>query len=152
MTSEMVFKKKSVDQYVRELACKGRKRFTASFISKNTDIEVDFVKERLLQLSTDGQLIVNFEVICPSSECEYQTIETYSSFNDIPIGEYIECEDCGKEFLVTKENIWITFSPNANYYDKEMCKGIEKDEKKKNPIHLLNKMVLQAMFITTSIS
>lgn len=152
MTSEMVAEKKLVDQFVRELACERRKRFTASYISGKIEVEVDFVKERLLQLSNDGQLIVNFEVTCPSYECEYRTIETYSSFNDVPMGEFIECDDCGKEFRVTKENIWITFSPNEKYYDNGVCKKTDKNEKKKIPFHLQRKIILQAMFTTISIS
>lgn len=86
------------------------------------EVEIDFVKERLLQLSNDEQLIINFEVKCPSSKCDYRTIETYSSLEHIPIGKIIECENCENKFMVTKENISITFSPNEKYYDEEMCK------------------------------
>lgn len=150
MASEMVAEKKLVDQFVRKLACEKRKRFTASYISENIEIDVDFVKQRLLQLSKDGQLIVNFEVTCPSYECEYRTIEIYSSLNEVPIGGYIECEDCGNEFLVTNENIWITFSPNEKYYEDGVCKKTETSEKKKIPFHMPKQIVLPAMF--TSIS
>lgn len=113
---DIVSKKKLVDKFIRELACERRNRFAASFISK-IDVDIDFVKERLLQLSKDDQLTINFEVICPG--CEHKTI--YSDFNDVPIGESINCANCRNEFLVTKENVWITFSPNKNYYDDEMC-------------------------------
>lgn len=120
MAPEIISIKKLVDQFVRELACERRNRFTAEFISKKIDVDVDFVKERLLQLSKADKLVVNFEVMCPSSECEYMTIDTYSSFDDVPIGEYIECDNCGNEFLVTKENIWMTFSPNENCCDSDI--------------------------------
>jgi len=126
MTSDPVTKKKLVDKSVRSMACEGRNEFTASYISKKIGVETDFVKERLLKLSTDGQLLVNFGIMCLYRECESRTIKKYSNINDIPIGHIIECPECGKEFEVTRENVWVTFSPNPNYYDKDMCINIEK--------------------------
>jgi len=40
--------------------------------------------------------------------------------NDVPIGKFVECE-CGNKFLVTKEDVYVTFSPNEEYYDHEIC-------------------------------
>jgi hypothetical protein len=116
-----ISEKKLVDQFVRELACEKIKRFTASYISEKIGVDVDFVKERLLQLRNDDQLVVHFEVACPFGR-RYRIIDIYSSLNCVPIGEFVECEDCGDEFVVTEENVWITFSPNEKYYDNEMCK------------------------------
>lgn len=131
MTLELVTKKKLVDKFVRDIACEKRKRFTASYISKNIDVELDFVKERLLELSKDGQLVVNFEVACFSRTCEGRTIGKYSKLDDIPLGSVIECPECGEEFEVTREHIWVTFSPNKSYYDEEMCKDTNPVKKKR---------------------
>lgn len=145
MTLELVTKKKLVDKFVWDIACERRNRFTASFISKNINIELDFVKERLLELSNDGRLFVNFELMCDSPKCEFRTIERYSKINDVPIGKIIECPECGDEFEVTREHVWVTFSPNTSYYDKDMCKDIEV-VKKKTMYYLLKKTLLQAQF------
>lgn len=115
----MISEKKLVDQCVRELAYQ-KMKFTASYISKKIEVDVDFVKERLLQLSNDGQLVINFEVVCPH-KCLYNIIETYENLNDVPIGKSAKCE-CGNEFIVRKEDVYVTFSPNEKYYDNEMCK------------------------------
>ena len=114
----MISEKKLVDQFVRELACK-KMKFTASYISKKIEVDIDFVKKRLLQLSNDGQLIINFEVVC-SHKCKYLIVETHSNLNDIHIGKLVECE-CGNKFLVAKEDVYVTFSPNEKYYDHETC-------------------------------
>ncbi len=115
----MIYEKKLVDQYVRELACRKMKRFTASYISEKIGVDVDFIKARLLQLHNDGQLLVNFEVVCPY-KCRKKIIETYSNLKDIPIGEIVKCK-CGNEFVVSKENMYVTFSANEKYYDYEFC-------------------------------
>lgn len=114
----MISEKKLVDQFVRELACK-KKKFTASYISTTLDVDVDFIKKRLIQLSNDGQLIINFDVVCPY-KCNHKIIDTYTSLNDIPIGKFVECK-CGNVFVIAKENVYVTFSPNEIYYDDEMC-------------------------------
>jgi hypothetical protein len=131
MASELVTKKKLVDRFVWEIACQKRNRFTASSISKTIGVELDFVKERLLKLSNEGQLFINFEIACASNECGFRTIEKYSKLDDIPIGKIIECPECGEEFVVDREHVWVTYSPNTNYYDKDMCKDIEAVKKKR---------------------
>jgi hypothetical protein len=115
----MISEKKLVDQFVRELACK-KMRFTASYISTNIEVDIDSVKKRLIQLGNDGQLAINFDVVCPY-KCTHMIIETLSNLKDIPIGKLVTCE-CGTEFVVAKEDVYVTFSPNENYYDNEMCK------------------------------
>lgn len=117
---DVISEKKLVDKFVRELACEKMKRFTASYISENIGVDVDFIKERLLQLSNDDQLIINFEVIC-SHKCTYRIVERYSNLNNVPIGEFVKCV-CGNEFIVRIEDVYVTFSPNEKYYDYEMCK------------------------------
>lgn len=121
-----IISKKKVDKFVFDLACDrdGSDRFTASYISKNTKVEIDFVKKRLIELSNDDKLFINFELICNSSKCEFGTIKTYSKIEDVPIGKIIKCSGCGEDFEVTEKNIWVTFSPNIDYYDEEMCKNI----------------------------
>ena len=115
----MISEKKLVDKFVRELSCK-KMKFTASYISKKIKVDIDFIKKRLIQLSNDGQLVINFDVVCPH-KCTHRIIETHSNLKDIPIGKLVNCE-CGKEFIVAKENVYVTFSPNEKYYDNEMCK------------------------------
>jgi hypothetical protein len=115
----MISEKKLVDQFVRELVCK-KMKFTASYISKKIEVDIDFVKKRLLQLSNDDQLIINFDVVCPY-KCAHRIIETYSNLKEIHIGKLVKCK-CGKEFTIAKENVYVTFSPNKKYYDNEMCK------------------------------
>jgi hypothetical protein len=117
---DVIYEKKLVDQFVRELACEKMKRFTASYISEKIGVDVDFIKERLLQLSNDDQLIINFEVICPH-KCTYKIVERHSNLNNVPIGEFAKCE-CGNEFIVGIEDVYITFSPNEKYYDYEIVK------------------------------
>jgi len=56
----VIYEKKLVDKFVRELAFEKSKRFTASYISKSIGVDIDFVKKRLVQLSDDGQLVINF--------------------------------------------------------------------------------------------
>lgn len=120
MAQELV-SKKVVDKFVWNMACNKVARLTASYISKNANVEIDFVKKRLIELSNDDKLFINFELICDSPECRFKTIETYPKIDEIPIGKIIKCTDCGKEFTVTKEHIWVTFSPNTSYFDDEMC-------------------------------
>ncbi len=131
MALELVTKRSKVDKYVRGIACERRSRFTASYISRNINVELDFVKERLLELSNDGQLVTNFELACSSRICDGRTIQNYSKEDDIPLGSFIECPECGEEFEVTKEHIWVTFSPNKSYYDEEMCKDTNQAKKKR---------------------
>jgi len=114
----VIYEKKLVDKFVRELAFEKSKRFTASYISKSIGVDIDFVKKRLVQLSDDGQLVINFEVVC-SHKCKHLIIETYSNLNDVPIGKFAEC-GCGNKFLVSKEDVYVTFSPNEEYYDHEI--------------------------------
>ena len=147
MSSEMITKRK-IDQFVRSIACEGRKRFTASFISKNVDVESDFVKERLLQLSDDGQLITNFELMCPSRECEFRTIKTYQKIEDVPIDQYTECPECGEEFIGLREHVWISFTPNTDYFDKEMCAGAE--SVKKNKIQRTRTKIISQVLFTSN--
>jgi hypothetical protein len=112
--------KKIVDKFVWDMACNKETRFTASYISKNTNIDIDFVKKRLLELTADDKLFVNFDIICESHD-EFKVIDTYQKIDKIPIGKILKCTDCGKEIKVTKEHIWVTFSPNTNYFDDDMC-------------------------------
>jgi uncharacterized Zn-finger protein len=108
--SQELAAKKIVDKFVWEMACNREVRLTASYISKNTDVEADFVKKRLLELSDDDKLFINFELTCDSPECEFKIIKTYSKIDEIPIGNIIECTYCGKEFKITKEHIWVIFT------------------------------------------
>jgi len=128
MTQELV-SKKVVDKFVWDMACNEVTRFTASYISKHTNIEIDSVKKRLIELSKDDKLFINFELICNSPECGFKAIKTCPKIDEIPIGKLIKCTDCGKEFTVTKEHIWVTFSPNINYFDHEMCNRIQNGKK-----------------------
>lgn len=121
----MISEKKFVDQLVRELACR-KMKFSASYISKQIGVDIDFIKKRLLQLSSDGQLIINFDVVCPH-KCTHMIIETFTNVNDVPIGKFVKCE-CGNKFVVTKEDVYVTFSPNEKYYDSKMCEGKFKDK------------------------
>lgn len=123
MSNNMIAKKK-VDKFVWNLACGRRERFTASYISKNINVDIDFVKKRLIELRDDDKLFVNFELICDSPECEFRTIRTYSKIDDVPIGDTIKCTNCGKESEVAEKSVLVTFSPNTNYYDDEMCDRI----------------------------
>lgn len=120
----MIPENKMIDQFVRELACK-KMKFTASYISKKIEIDIDFIKKRLIQLSNDGQLIINFDIVCPYN-CVHKAIDTYTNLNDIPIGKFVECK-CGKRFKLAKENVYVTFSPNEIYYDDEMCQKMGKN-------------------------
>lgn len=120
----LISEKKLADQFVRELACK-KMKFTASYISKKIEVDIDFVKKRLIQLSNDGQLVIDFDVVCPY-KCNHEIIGTYKNLNDIPIGKFVECK-CGNKFIIAKENVYVTFSPNEKYYDNEMC-NIDKVE------------------------
>jgi hypothetical protein len=116
---EMISEKKLVDKFVRELACK-KMKFTASYISKKIDVDLDFVKKRLIKLSNDGQLVINFDVVCPH-KCNHEIIGTYTSLNNVPMGKLVECK-CGNKFMIANENVYVTFSPNEKYFDNEMCK------------------------------
>lgn len=142
--------KRKIDQFVRSIACEGRERFTASFISSSIDVESDFVKERLLQLSDDGQLITNFELMCPSHECSFRSIEMHSKIEDVPIDEYVECPECGDEFIVLREYIWISFTPNTDYFDKEMCSDAEpvkKNKLRRIQIKTISKVVFSSILL-----
>lgn len=122
--SQDITAKKIVDNFVFNMACDSVDRFTASYISKNTNVDIDFVKKRLIELTNDDKLFINFDLMCDSEDCGFKVIKTYPKIDEIPIGKMTKCTNCGKEFKVAKEHIWVTFSPNTNYFDDDMCNRI----------------------------
>lgn len=128
MTEITLTQKSKIDLCVKQLSCSNFKRITAPYIKKCTDIEdIDIVRFRLFELKNDKQLSVNYDVICPTC---YEDKKTFHDESHIPIGEEIYCEECDKNIIVERENIWINFTPNKKYYNDELCKNVDLIKKK----------------------
>lgn len=119
--------KRKIDKFVIMAACSNQKRFTAPFIAKHEKVDVIKVRTRLLQLIDDEQLIPNFEIICPIC---LDDIQTMHELKDIPMGKAIYCSQCDKDFTVDKENIYVNYSPNKEYFSDDLCNEIRKGKKK----------------------
>ena len=118
-----ISEKAKVDKFINELGCRRLSRITASFVSRKTSIEIDLVKQRLLQLKNDDKLNLHYELECPNPECA-RTARIFNSEKEVPFGEEFECSRCEEEFVVSQEHIWVTYSPNEKYFSEEYCGNI----------------------------
>lgn len=114
--------KAKIDGAVLELACNNKQRFTAFYIASTNNLKPDIVRKRLFQLRSDDKLDVNYELMCPI--CSSITRTSHKE-KQIPYKEILECKECNEEFEVEPKDIFVTFTPNKEYYDEE-CKGVVK--------------------------
>jgi hypothetical protein len=104
-----------IDGFVRKAAEQHQSRLTPSFISKSISVGVDEVRARLLTLSKDGQVLTGFEIECPNSSCS-RSIATFYRPEELKIGEQLRCWNCETEFILSEKDIWVTFTPNPEYF------------------------------------
>lgn len=107
--------KSRVDGYIRKAGQQNLSRLTASQISEVTSVNLEDARERLFQLGKDGQIVINYEIECPDSECA-RSFKSFDKLSELRLGEKMRCEYCETEFLLEPGNIWVTFTPNPAYF------------------------------------
>jgi hypothetical protein len=70
-------------------------------------LEQDWV-EVLEILSMKNYLMINFEINC--SSCDAPSGLIYRKLSEIPFNSKKVCKNCGEEFIITKEDIYITYT------------------------------------------
>jgi hypothetical protein len=128
---EDITDEEKIGRFIDQLGCNELSRITASFVSRELGINIDFVKRELLKLARKSKLDINYELECPNSQCA-RTIQVYRSSDRIPLRDIMECMDCGEVFNIGLDDIWVTYDPNKDYFSKERCKDIS--DNKKNPV------------------
>jgi hypothetical protein len=78
-------------------------------IYKTLSIEIDEKKwiEAISKLVQLNYLIQRFELVCPAC---HETIKVYLEYKDIPLDETISCNHCGHDFIVSEQEILLTYS------------------------------------------
>jgi hypothetical protein len=104
-----------IDHWVENFALSKLSRFYPSAVANDTELSIQFVFERLLEMVKDEKLKLYWEVRCPNYGC-FSTLKTI----DYPILGFISCESCGEdgeEIEITNDNIFPIFSINQFYRD-----------------------------------
>lgn len=105
-----------VDDWVNEMSALPIKGFYPTAVAKDTGLPLQIVFERLLRLTEDGKLQLQWEVRCPNYEC-IRNIETVDDPSVI-IGKIINCNLCGEEIEVTPDLVFPCFKINPVYKER----------------------------------
>jgi hypothetical protein len=78
-------------------------------IYKTLDIDVDERKwfETISKLVRLGHVLESLELVCPLC---HETLEIYSNYKDLPLGDTIHCSHCSHEFEVSEHDILLNYS------------------------------------------
>ena len=95
---------------VEDLTDQGAAAFRASAIASRVGDAVEAVTPGLMQMVQDGQLRLQFDLICPDNG---RTIRSYSDKEQLPIGQAVSSDRCDSDepFVVEPQHIWIQFVP-----------------------------------------
>lgn len=89
-----------VDDWVNDmLSVLPDKNFYPTAVAKDTGLPLQVVFERLIYLTQDGKLDLQWEIYCPKCLKKVEVIEA----NSLLIDKVIYCKTCNKEFKITPE-------------------------------------------------
>jgi len=100
-----------IDSWVERKALSLIKSFYPTVVSRETDLPLPIVFERLLELVKDEQLILKWEIRCPNCFFSYEHMDEFPIIN----GQTIECPHCGEEFELTTDAVFPVFEITPSY-------------------------------------
>jgi hypothetical protein len=102
-----------VDDWVDEMSALPFRSFYPTAVAKDTGLPLQTVFERLIHLTQDGKLQLQWEIRCPNYEClrNIEVVEDPSSF----IGKIIKCKTCGEELEIIPDIVFPSFKVNPEY-------------------------------------
>lgn len=116
-----------IDSYIEDLSISGIVRsFYPNAISKNFNIPLTPVLERLSRLVQDGILELKFEIRCHGRSDIIAIVDDYSQYLD----KEHYCEFCGEDVYIDLSNV------SPIYYINEDYKDFVKKKKKPNSTKL----------------
>jgi hypothetical protein len=123
----------SVQNIIEELAAQPDAHpFGASYIAQRAGIEVGDAYKQLEALAASHDLDRHFELISPTTG---RSLEEYRLGDPLPVGDTYEPKiDDEEPFLVTREDILVSFSPTAKLQARA-----RDAQKKKQPAHSIER-------------
>ncbi|MCY7563791.1 hypothetical protein ABEX69_06725 [Bacillus safensis] len=125
-----------VDLWIENKATSMIKRFYPSIVSKDTDVPLSVVFNRLLEYSRDEKLNLKWEIRCP--ECFY-TLDILDDFPDLVNGKFVYCNGtCQTNYEITTDYIFPVFEFSQEYKTmikkKEMALKQKKEKETDNTV------------------
>lgn len=120
-----------IDSWVERKALSLIKSFYPTVVSRETDLPLPIVFERLLELVKDKRLILKWEIRCPNCFFSYEYMDELPIIN----GQAIECPHCGEEFELTTDVVFPVFEITPGYKSHVR----EKRDELKKSFHMLGK-------------
>lgn len=105
-----------IDEWVDGVATLPIRSFYPTVVAKDTGLSLETVFDRLLVLTKEGKLKLQWEIRCPNYGC-LRTIEIVSDPSTV-IGKVVYCKICGEEIEVTTGNIFPFFAPTLDYKER----------------------------------
>lgn len=130
---EIIEANSKIDGFISNLVEDTRVRgFYPGTISKELDIPLTLVLNKMNKISEDGIIEIKYEIRCDDSHLE-KTVDDYTEY----LNKYIYCRKCGKEIYITRNNILLKYFINKEfreYKKKSNSAVISKNIKRKGSI------------------
>lgn len=97
--------KRKIEKFIETIAFSAIKRFYPTAVAKHTGKTVDEVFQLLLEMCESGELVLVWEVRCPSYNCA-RTLETFTTKEKPPVECF--CPICG-DIEIDSSNIFPAF-------------------------------------------
>lgn len=109
-----------VDDWIDDISALPIRSFYPTAVAKDTGLPLQTVFERLIRLTQDGKLQLQWEIRCPNYECirNVDIVDNPSSF----IGKIIYCKTCGEKLEITPDIVFPSFKINSDYRERSSQK------------------------------
>ena len=116
-----------VDYWIEDKANSLIGSFYPTIVSRDTELPLSLVFERLLELSVNKKLKLKWEIRCP--DC-YYTLDILDDFPNLTDGETFYCHGlCQEEKEITPDCIFPIFEFSSDYKDSIKKKALEARKK-----------------------